>query len=206
MLGHACCHQEEMHYQNRLQLQEHICPSIPWSLELLEIHNIQSQEVFFTMMTLNDVSKVHVASGSTNSLLTKNNLWSLLCDMSSLVPTSLVRRSWSLKMPASNSHRKNASCPLASSTLLLLPWTSPEWTFLRTHTFILQVVQVYKTVWYRTINKTNAVGCICISYGWDHLEGHHDSTPWIWLRIYVGVQTYTYTIYLPTYCEFPIWV
>ena len=29
MLGHACCHKEEMHCQNRLQLQEHPCPGIP---------------------------------------------------------------------------------------------------------------------------------------------------------------------------------
>ena len=29
MLGHACCHKEEMYCQNRLQLQEHPCPGIP---------------------------------------------------------------------------------------------------------------------------------------------------------------------------------
>ena len=40
-------------------------------------------------------------------------------------------------MPASISRRKNASCPFASSTLPLLPWTSPEWTFQPTQTLIL---------------------------------------------------------------------
>jgi hypothetical protein len=27
MLGHACCHEEEMHCQNCLQLKEHPCPA-----------------------------------------------------------------------------------------------------------------------------------------------------------------------------------
>jgi hypothetical protein len=35
-----------------------------------------------------------------------------------------------------------------------------------------------------------------------HLKGHHDSTPWIWLRDHVVFQTCTYTINLPTHREF----
>src|ERR1700738_4306123 len=65
-----------------------------------------------------------------------------------------------------------------------------------------QAVQDYKTVCHRTINKTNVDGGICTSYGWDHIEGHHDSTPWIWLHHHVAVQAYTYTINLPTDSEF----
>ena len=51
-----------------------------------------------------------------------------------------------------------------------------------------------------TINKTNADGRNCTSCGRVHLEGNHDSTPWIWSRDHVAVQTYTYTISLPTHC------
>ena len=60
----------------------------------------------------------------------------LPCGLSRLAPTSLVRRSWSLKMQASSSRRKNASRQLASSTLQLFFWTSPEYMFLPTPTLI----------------------------------------------------------------------
>ena len=80
----------------------------------------------FALTTLNVVSKVHVASGSTNSLLTKNDLQSRPYGMSNLVPTSLVRSSWSFKMLVSSSRGKNPSRSFACSTVSLLPWTSSE--------------------------------------------------------------------------------
>jgi hypothetical protein len=51
------------------------------------------EKFFLAPMTLNVMSKDHVASGSTYSLQTKNDLQSRPCGLSSLVPTSLVRRS-----------------------------------------------------------------------------------------------------------------
>jgi hypothetical protein len=53
----------------------------------------KAEKFFFGPTTLSVMSKVHVASGSTNYLLTKNNFRSLPCDLSSLIPTSLVPRS-----------------------------------------------------------------------------------------------------------------
>ena len=55
--------------------------------------HLKSRSFFFALTILSVMSKVHVASGSTNSLLTKNDLRSLPCGLSSLVPTSLIRRS-----------------------------------------------------------------------------------------------------------------
>jgi hypothetical protein len=51
------------------------------------------EKFFFAPTTLNVVSKDRVASGSTNSLQTKNDLQSRPCGLSSLVTTSFVRRS-----------------------------------------------------------------------------------------------------------------
>ena len=99
--------------------------------------HLRSRSFFFAQTTLNVVSKDPVASGSTNSLPTRNVLQSRPCGLSKLVPTSLVRRSLSLRTPAFSSLKKNASRPLASSTHPLLHSTFLEWTFLPTQTRIL---------------------------------------------------------------------
>ena len=67
---------------------------------------------------------------------------------------------------------------------LLFPWTFMEWTFPPTQIFIF--FPNSPSLW-DTINKTNADGCICTSYGPDYFEGHHDSTPLIWLRDHVVI-------------------
>jgi hypothetical protein len=79
------------------------------------------------------------------------------------------------------------------------PWTSPEYTFLPTQTRIFLPGSL------RLPNdlplhhpKTNADDRICTSYGRDHSESHYNSTPWIWLRAHLAIQTSTYTIHLPT--------
>ena len=95
------------------------------------------EKFFFAQTTLNVVSKDPVASGSTNSLQTKNDLQSRPCGLSKLVPTSLVQRSVSLRTPAFSSLKKSALRPLASSTHPLLHSTFLEWTFLPTQTRIL---------------------------------------------------------------------
>ena len=79
--------------------------------------------------TLNIVSRACIISASTNSLLTKIDLQSRPCGISSLTLTSLVWSSFSLKMWAFNSRRKSALYQFASSTYLLLPLTSLMWTF-----------------------------------------------------------------------------
>jgi hypothetical protein len=55
--------------------------------------HLNPRSVFFFPTTLSVASKVHVAGGWTNSLLTKNDLRFLLCGLSRLVPTSRIRRS-----------------------------------------------------------------------------------------------------------------
>lgn len=84
------------------------------------------EKIFFSMTTLSVLSKVHVASGPTNSLLTKNNFQLCLCGMSSLVQTSTIRRSSSLKMSASSYRKTNTSRPLAFLIHPLLRWTFLE--------------------------------------------------------------------------------
>jgi hypothetical protein len=51
------------------------------------------EKFFFAPTTLSVASKGHVASGWTNSLLTKNDLRFLLCGLSRLAPTSHIQRS-----------------------------------------------------------------------------------------------------------------
>ena len=108
-----------------------------------------------------------------------------------------------MRMPDFSSLKINASRPLASSTHRLFSLTSLEWNFQQTQTLMLLPGSPrLRTICHRTINKTIADGGICTSYGRDHIEGYHDSTPWIWLRNHVAIQTCTYPIHLPTHNEF----
>ena len=75
----------------------------------------------FAWTTLSFVLKALVASGSTNSLLTKKDLQSRPCGLSNLALTSLVWRSLNLWMSAFNSPRKNASLQLDFLTHFLSP-------------------------------------------------------------------------------------
>ena len=96
---------------------------MPWhTLEfgtIINSQHVKSRSYFIAPTILNVASKVHIASGSTNSLLTNNDLRSLTCALSNLVPTSFVRISWSLKTTISSFRRNNASRTLVSATLPL---------------------------------------------------------------------------------------
>ena len=106
MLGHACCHQEKKHCQNCLQLLEHPYTGIPWNLKYCKYTRAKVAKFFLALTTLNVVSKDHIGSGSTKSLQNKNNLQPHPYGMSSLVPTSLIQRYWSLRMSTFSSLKR----------------------------------------------------------------------------------------------------
>ena len=136
MLGHACCHQKEMHCQNRLQLQEHPCPSIHWSLELLKVYNTKGREVFFSP---NDIERC--VKGSRRKWVDKISTDQEQPPIPLVWPVKIGTNLTRPEIPKFDNvgfqlSKKQRISPTASSTYRLLPLTSLEWTFLQTQTYI----------------------------------------------------------------------